>query len=249
MSSKLIDVSEFQSTIDWKKVKASGINYAIIRVGGRFGVSGKIYEDSKFSINIKNAINSGIKVGVYFFTQAVNTNEAIQEARYTLDKIKGYTITLPVYIDTEWLDSGRHNNITRRQRTDVCKAFCEEIKKNGYNAGVYASTSWANNNLIMSELPYSIWIAQYYKECQYKGSYDIWQYSSSGSVSGISGNCDMNILYKIYEEKSYTNDIKVKAVDVLLGKYGNGEERVKKLGADYKEVQSLVNLLLERLGL
>lgn len=249
MSSKLIDVSEFQSNINWTKVKASGINYAIIRVGGRFGVSGKIYEDSKFSTNIKNAIASGIQVGVYFFTQAVNIKEAIEEAHFTINKIRGYSVTLPLYIDTEWLDSGRHNNITRRQRTDVCRAFCEEVKKAGYTPGVYASTSWANNNLYMSDLPYSIWIAQYYKECQYKGSYDIWQYSSTGSVPGISGNCDMNILYKIFEEKTYTDNIKVKAVDVLLGKYGNGEERVKKLGADYKEVQSLVNYLLERLGL
>ena len=251
MSKKLIDVSEWQGIIDWPKVKSSGIDYAIIRAGGRYGVSGKLYTDTRFKANIKEALNNNIKIGVYFFTQAVNTREAVEEADYTLELIKGYNITLPIYFDTEYLDEGRHNNISRGQRTEVVKAFCDRIKKAGYNAGVYGSTSWLNNQLIMSNISgVSVWVAQYYTTCEYRGSYDIWQYTSSGKVNGISGNCDLNILYKEYaEDNNYPDKIKALAVDVILGKYGNGDERVKKLGSNYTEVQSLVNVICERLGL
>ena len=251
MNKKLVDVSEFNSTINWPLVKKSGIDYAIIRAGGRFAISGKIYKDKQATNNITECINNKINIGLYFFTQAVNETEAKEEAIWTMNLVKRWkkNITLPIYIDTEYIDEGRHNKITRAQRTKVVNAFCNEIEKAGYKSGVYASTSWLENNLIMGDIGnYSVWVADYRGKCYYKGKYDIWQYTSNGQINGI-GKCDLNILYKDFseKEKEYKDDIKIKAVDVILGKYGNGADRVKALGKDYKEVQSLVNELIGRL--
>ena len=247
MSSLLIDVSEFQGIIDWYKVKKAGINYAMIRVGGRFGSSGKIYNDSKAELNLNNALANGIKVGAYFFTQAVNEREAVEEAEFTIKKLKGYDVTLPVAIDTEYLDGGRHNNLNRAQRTNVIKAFCDTIKNAGYTPMYYCSSSYLANDLESTKLSsYRLWLAQWSSKKPI-GKYDIWQYSSSGRVSGINGEVDMNYLYEDYNA-SYPDDVKVKAVDVILGKYGNGDERVKKLGSSYNAVQSLVNKIYEKVG-
>ena len=201
MSYKAIDVSVFQGYINWNKVKADGITAAIIRVGGRYGASGNLYTDSRGYENLKNAISAGLKVGVYYFTQAVNEREAIEEANFTINFIKEFkkNITMPVYIDTEYLDGGRHNFINRAQRTNVCKAFCETITKAGYKAGVYGSTSWLNDKIIMGDLDkYATWVAQYYSRCTYKGAYGMWQYTSSGRINGVSGNVDVNIGYIEY---------------------------------------------------
>ncbi|MCR5515776.1 MAG: Lyzozyme M1 (1,4-beta-N-acetylmuramidase), partial [Lachnospira sp.] len=135
-------------------------------------------------------------VGVYFFSQAITEAEAIEEADYICDKIRGYNINLPVVYDTEYLPGGRHNNLTRAQRTKVAKAFCNRVIQRGYTPMIYGSTSWLNNDLDMSQLKgYKIWVAQYYSSCQYTGSYDFWQYSSSGTVPGINGGVDMNYWY------------------------------------------------------
>ena len=194
---KGIDVSEMNGYIDWKKVADSGIKFAFIRVGGRFSVSGSIYNDSRFSYNISQAKSYGIKVGVYFFTQAINTNEAIEEARFTINKIRSYILDLPIVIDTESVDGGgRHSSISVESRTEVVKAFCEEIIKNGFAPMIYASTSWLDNKLNMSKLSkFKVWVAQWASSVDYKGSYNCWQYTSTGRVNGINGNVDMDIWY------------------------------------------------------
>ena len=250
MNKTLIDVSEYQGKIDWSKVKKDGIEYAIIRAGGRYGKSGSIYPDDRALSNISGALENDIKVGVYFFTQATTEEEAKEEALYTIKLIAPYKnkITLPIYIDTEYLANGRHNNISKNKRTEVISAFCKTIIDNGYEAGLYGSVSWLKDRLIMSKLSaYSVWVAQYNNKCEYSGYYDIWQYSSTGKVNGISGNVDMNIIYTEYE-KNYPDNIKVKAIDTIFGKYGNGSERVKKLGKDYDDVQELVNEIIRRLN-
>lgn len=146
---------------------------------------------------MKNAIANGIDVGVYFFTQAVNTKEAVEEAKYTCKKLKNYDVKMPVVIDTEYLADCRHNDISRKQRTAVVKAFCEEVKRQGYEPMIYANLNWLNKHLNMKELKdYRVWVAQYYDECQYKGDYNCWQYTSSGRVKGIDGRVDMNIWYQ-----------------------------------------------------
>lgn len=193
-----IDVSSWNRDIDWKKVKNSGVSFVIIRVGFRGSSSGSLVEDLYFEKNIKGATEAGLNVGVYFFSQAITKAEAVEEASMVLDKIKNYKITYPVFIDTE-PSGGRADSMSKAQRTEVCKAFCETIKKAGYDAGVYSSKNYFNNKLNVSELSsYKIWVAQYASACDYKGKYDMWQFSSTGNISGISGNVDLNYSYMGY---------------------------------------------------
>ena len=155
-----------------------------------------MYDDSNFVTNIKGAIAAGIKVGVYYFTQAINNSEALEEAIYTINKIRGYNISMPVVIDTESTPNGRHNKISVATRTSVIKTFCDRIQAAGYTPMIYASTSWLNNQLNMSALSnYLVWVAQYYYKVTYEGAYSCWQYTSSGKVNGISGNVDMDYWY------------------------------------------------------
>ena len=194
-----IDVSKYQGNIDWGAVAASGINFAIIRVGYRGSVSGALIQDPNFKKNISGATKAGIKVGLYFFTQAVNEAEAVEEASMAMSLASGYKVTYPIFIDTESASNGRANGLSKSARTAVVKAFCQTIRNGGYKAGVYASKSWYANQLNASALNgYCIWVAQYNSSCTYSGKYDMWQYSSKGSVSGIKGNVDMNISYTGY---------------------------------------------------
>jgi len=193
-----IDVSEYQGSIDWKAVNA---DFAIIRVGYRGYGNGRLVQDRYFESNVSGALNNGIPVGVYFYTQAINTSEARDEAKYVLGLVRKYKIRYPIYVDTEAISGnvGRADKLDRTTRTQIIKAFCDEIQNNGYKAGVYASKSWFENRLTASELSdYEIWVAQYNSECTYNGKYGMWQYTSKGSVSGIKGNVDMDICYKSY---------------------------------------------------
>ncbi len=193
-----IDVSKWNSTIDWKAVKNSGVSFVIIRVGYRGSTKGQLIEDPKFTTNIKGAINAGLKVGVYFFTQAVDEVEAVYEASYVIDKIKNYKISYPVFLDVE-ASGGRGDKISADTRTKVCKAFCQTIQNAGYTAGVYANKTWLSEKMDASQLSsYKIWLAQYAATPTYDGKYDIWQYKSTGTVSGISGNVDLNLSYMGY---------------------------------------------------
>lgn len=193
---KGVDVSKYQGTIDWNKVKASGIDFAIIRVGYRGYGTGVLVEDSSFKQNIKGATAAGLKVGLYFYSQAINEAEAVEEASMVLSLCKGYNITYPIYFDTEKVDggTGRADTISRSQRTANAVAFCETIRNAGYRPGVYSYASWFYNQLNMANLTkYSIWIAQYRNELSFDYSYDIWQYTSTGTVPGIPQSTDMNV--------------------------------------------------------
>ncbi|HKM35902.1 MAG TPA: GH25 family lysozyme, partial [Lachnospiraceae bacterium] len=193
-----IDVSKWNGTIDWNAVKNSGVSYVIIRCGYRGSSTGALIEDPKFASNIKGASAAGIKVGVYFFTQAVNRSEAVEEASMVIELVKKYTISYPVFLDVE-ASGGRADNIDKATRTDVIKAFCETIQNSGYTAGVYANKSWLTNKIDASQLGrYKIWLAQYASAPSYTGRYDMWQYKSTGKVTGISGNVDMNLSYLGY---------------------------------------------------
>lgn len=193
-----IDVSKWNGTIDWKAVKNSGVNYVIIRCGYRGSSAGSLIKDPKFEQNIKGATKEGIKVGIYFFSQAVNKNEAVEEASMVLELIKGYKISYPVFLDVE-ASGGRADNISKETRTEVIKTFCETIQNSGYTAGVYANKSWLTNKIDTSQLSkYKIWLAQYAAAPTYTGRYDLWQYKSTGRVSGISGDVDLNWSYLGY---------------------------------------------------
>ena len=192
-----IDVSSHQGNIDWSSVKAAGINFAIIRVGYRGSKSGVLVEDSCFKKNIKGATAAGINVGVYFFTQAVTEAEAVEEASMALSLCSGYNLTYPIFVDTENGSGGaRANGLDKAARTACVSAFCKTVANGGRKAGVYASKSWYNNKIDASAFSsYFIWVAQYNTTCTYKGKYNMWQYSSKGSVPGIKGNVDVNIAY------------------------------------------------------
>lgn len=193
-----IDVSKWNGNIDWNAVKNSGVSYVIIRCGYRGSTTGAMIEDPKFKTNIQGALNAGLKVGIYFFSQAVNEVEAVEEASMTISLIKKYNISYPVFLDVE-ASGGRADGIDRDTRTKVIKAYCETIKNSGYTAGVYANKTWLESYINTGELgKYKIWLAQYNTAPTYGGRYDLWQYSSKGSVAGISGHTDMNLSYLGY---------------------------------------------------
>lgn len=191
-----IDVSKYQGNINWSAVKNDGIDFAIIRAGYRGYGTGALVEDSQFKNNIKGATSAGIPVGIYFYSQAVNEEEAREEALMVIGLVKGYKISYPIYFDTEKVagDTGRADGLSASQRTACAVAFCETIRAAGYTAGVYSYRDWFYYNLNYANISkYRIWIAQYRSTLDFKYNYQIWQYTSSGTVSGISGRVDMNI--------------------------------------------------------
>ena len=193
-----IDVSTWNGTIDWNKVKNAGVSYVIIRTGFRGSTQGSLVEDNKFRQNIQGATSAGLKVGVYFFSQAVNEVEAVEEASMVLSQVKGYNLAYPVFIDVE-PSGGRADKIDVGTRTKVVNAFCQTIQNSGYKAGIYANKTWFTEKLNTSALSgYKIWLAQYNTHVTYSGRYDMWQYSEKGKVNGISGNVDMNLSYLAY---------------------------------------------------
>ena len=193
-----IDVSKYNGAIDWNKVKSAGVDFAIIRCGYRGSSTGAIVVDPYFNTNIEKATAAGLPVGIYFFTQAVNTVEAVEEASAVAEMIKNYDITYPVFIDTEGAGGhGRADNLGKNDRSYVVQTFCETIRNSGYTAGVYASKNWYNNRLDITKLSADnvTWLAEYNDKPTYGGTYQIWQYSSAGSIDGIEGKVDMNISY------------------------------------------------------
>ncbi len=192
-----IDVSKWNKEIDWDKVKEAGVQYAIIRVGYRGSSTGALVEDPYFEKNIRGAIASDIPVGVYFFTQAVNEVEAVEEASMVIKLCDKYKLSYPVFIDTEGAGGeGRADKLDAETRTLVCEAFCSTIKNAGLDAGVYASRNWLNENLVSDRLEKNvIWLAEYRDTPLYQGYYQMWQYSSNGKIDGIEGRVDMNLSY------------------------------------------------------
>ena len=193
-----IDISKHNGNIDWNAVKNSGVQYVILRCGYRGSASGVLVEDQKFKSNIQGATAAGLKVGIYFFSQAVNEVEAVEEASMTLSLIKKYRITYPVYIDVESAN-GRADGISKEARTSVINAFCQTIRNSGYTPGLYANKNWLTEKINTGALGgCKIWLAQYVAAPTYGGRYEMWQYSSRGSIAGIKGNVDLNVSYMGY---------------------------------------------------
>lgn len=202
ISGKGIDVSKYQGNIDWDKVKADGVDYAFIRVGLRGYRTGEINVDEKFERNIKGAHEAGVKAGVYFFSQAINVEEAIEEAEFVIEQLEPYAdmVDYPVVIDVEKISSGdgRMNNLTRDERTQVVLAFCERIEDEGYTPMIYGNLEMFGLLLDMEPLEkYEKWYANYDPTLLYfPYDFKIWQYSATGSVDGIKGDVDLNISFK-----------------------------------------------------
>lgn len=194
-----IDVSSFQGDINWNKVKEEGINFAIIRLGYRGYGTGKIVFDDNFIKNVKAANEVGIETGIYFFSQAINQQEALEEAEFVLHAIKDYAITYPVCYDLEKIkynETARANNITKEDRTNIAITFCDKIKENGYTPYIYANAKWLTTQLELDKLQeYDIWYADYQYKPIYPYNFSMWQYTESAKIDGITGNVDCNLLF------------------------------------------------------
>lgn len=201
-----IDVSEFQGNINWQAVKNDGIDFVMLRVGFRFwgknhAPDDYMRRDAKFTQNYQGAKAAGLKVGVYFFSQSITVEEALEEAAFTLEAIKGLDIDGPVAYDIEGTSdpAGRTNDpsITNALRTEMTKAFCNEVARNGYQPQVCTYVNYAYTKLNMGELTmFPTWIAHYGVSgvTNYKYPFQMWQYTSAGSVKGISGSVDLDVM-------------------------------------------------------
>lgn len=251
---KGIDVSEHQGDINWDKVKASGITFAMIRI-----TYGRKAVDAKAIRNITECIRVGMPFGVYVYSYALDVGMAREEADLVIRTLAPYkhAIKYPVVIDMEDADGykARNGNPGRDVLTNICIAECEAFENAGYYAMIYANLDWFNNRLDSSRLvAYDKWLAQWASRPTWNQPFGIWQYTSDGTVDGINGRVDMNISYKNYpaiimDTKPAPTPVPRKsneeiADEVIAGKWDNGETRVKLLteaGYDYNVVQEIVN--------
>lgn len=265
MVKKIIDVSFYQGDIDFSKVKNSGIDGAIIRCG--YTGYGTLQQnvDVKFEEYYKGFKAVGMPVGVYYYSSANTVELAKKEANFVLNLIKNKQLEYPVYFDTE--NEERQRPLSRQALTDITKAFCEIIEGAGYYVGIYASTSWFNDELDCAQLTaYDKWVAQYNTECTFNGDYGMWQYTSSGRVDGINGNVDIDHCYYDYptiikntklngwvnppviDFKAAYNDIKLK-YDTLLAQHKtcatelkNSQETINNLKNKMDQIKSIASL-------
>ena len=200
ISHKGIDVSKFQKAIDWSKVAGDGVEFAFIRVGYRgWGSSGRLVEDEYFEANMQGALKAGIKVGVYFYSQAITEEEAVEEANFVLERIAPYNVECPVVFDVEKVseEGARMNHITLEERTQVTKIFCQTVKDAGYKPMIYHNTQMGALMLDLTELEeFDKWFAAYTNTLYYPYEYKVWQYSDSGKVAGITGKVDLDICFE-----------------------------------------------------
>ncbi|MBR3882335.1 MAG: glycoside hydrolase family 25 protein [Clostridia bacterium] len=193
-----IDVSHHNGKINWTKVRESGVEFAMIRVGYRGQTSGGIYEDAYFKTNVNGAVAAGIKVGIYFYSTAINETEALEEAAWVVKKIAPYRITFPVVYDFEDFNSKRCASVGGAEATKNANTFLNFVKSKGYEPMMYANKSDITSRMSRSSFSCKFWLAHYTSQTDYTGNVNMWQYTSKGSVPGISGNVDMNIAYFNY---------------------------------------------------
>lgn len=198
-----IDVSKWQGTINWEKVKAEGYDFVIIRMGYRgYSEAGGLAIDEMFYQNIQGAQAAGIDVGVYFFSQAINEEEALEEAEFVLNALEGYDLQLPIVYDPELIrdQEARTNDVTGEQFTKNTIVFCDVIKAAGFEPMIYSNMVWEAFLFDMTQLQeYPFWYADYEPVPQTPYHFIMWQYSETGNVDGISGNVDLNIMFESIE--------------------------------------------------
>ena len=198
---KGIDVSAHQGRIDWEKVKNSGVQFAILRLGIGSDIASQ--DDAYFESNVQGCESVGIPWGAYLYSYALNLEDARSEVQHALRFLNGKRPEYPVFFDMEDADGykAKHGMPSNQELVDICKTFLLGIEDAGYYASLYASLSWLNNQLNSSELDrFDKWVAQWNTSCSYKKPYGIWQYTDSGKVDGINGNVDINIAYTNYPE-------------------------------------------------
>lgn len=193
-----IDVSAHQGVIDWSQVKNSGVDFAMIRVGFRGQTQGSIFEDKYFKSNVAGAIKNGVKVGIYFYSTAISEEEALEEAAWVVNKIAPYNITYPVVYDFE--DFGRYRcvEVDGNKATKNALIFLNYVRSAGYEPMMYANKNDITRKMSRNSFNCKFWLAHYTENTDYKGSFNMWQYTSNGSVPGIKGRVDMDIAYFNY---------------------------------------------------
>ena len=194
-----VDVSVHQDDIDWAKVRKAGIDFAMVRLGFRGYGSGEAQLDENYVQNIEGARAAGLDAGVYFFSQAITVDEAIEEAQMVIDSLDGLDVNYPVVYDWEIIydDSARTDNVPVDVLTDCCVAFCEAIEDAGYTPMIYQNKKTTMFKLDLERLTdYDFWLAEYNSEPTYYYDFTMWQYTSEGSVPGIEGDVDLNISFK-----------------------------------------------------
>lgn len=250
----IIDVSKHNGNIDWSRVKGN-VDAVVMRLGYRGYSKGDIAQDPKYLDNLNGCRNNGIPYSVYFFPCSINDAEASEEAAYIINAVKGLDISLPVFLDSEVSapnKTGRSDNLSVEQRTHLLKVIIDTVKAAGIEIGVYASTSWLNNNLNMAELgDIPVWVAQYNTHCTYGGKYVMWQYTSNGTVDGISGRVDcsnnisLNIAARSTPNTTHTYTVEEVAQMICRGEIGTGHPARKAWcdahGVDYNLVRARVN--------
>ena len=197
-----IDVSFYNEGINWSAVKAQGIDFAIVRVGGRGWETGLLYDDVCFQQNLNGARAAGLKVGVYFYSTAIDAVEAVQEASLVLERLNGTALDYPIFIDVEQSGDypyGRSDQLSKTMRNEIVTAFCQTVINSGYRAGVYSGQNFFANHIDHSALTqYYIWLASYTSNNRlpgFGGHYDMWQFTDGGVVNGIKGKVDMNAVF------------------------------------------------------
>lgn len=200
VSKKGIDVSKYQGKIDWKKTAQDGVTYAMLRVGCRgYGAKGTLLTDEMFAQNAKGALENGIEIGAYFFSQAITKEEALEEAELVIKQLEGYDVTYPVAMDIEVVkgEKARQDDLSIEQRTEICIAFCGAIKEAGYTPMIYGDLNTFEHLLDTEKLTdYDFWICETDGQMTFSYPFAIWQYSHEGSVAGITGETNLSISVK-----------------------------------------------------
>lgn len=199
-----VDISKVQDYVDFVKVKKSGINFVMLRAGARGYGTGQLIVDDYFNDNLKRATDAGLEVGVYFFSQAITKEEAVEEANMVLENLGDYQISYPIAFDMEFIenDQARIDSLSKADKTAIAKAFLDTIAAAGYKTMLYGNKEWLIKEVDMSKLTaYDVWLSQLTDVPDYPYQFTMWQYSTQGSVDGIAGPVNMNISFIDYSEK------------------------------------------------
>lgn len=198
------DISKYQDYVDFIKLKKAGVNFVMLRVGARGYGSGQLVLDEYFEDNIKRASDAGLQVGLYFFSQAVTAEEAVEEANMVLEHIGEYKIDYPIAFDMEHIenDSARIDGLSKSEKTTIAKAFLDTIQDSGHKAMIYGNKEWLIKEIDMSKLTaYDVWLSQLQDIPDYPYKFTMWQYKQDASIDGIAGYASLNISFIDYTEK------------------------------------------------
>lgn len=199
-----VDVSKFQEYVDFERVKRAGVDFVMLRVGARGYGTGQLILDEYFAENLQRATEAGLEVGVYFFSQAITKEEAIEEANMVITNLGEYKINYPVAFDMELIenDSARTDKLTKAEKTEITKTFLDTVAAAGYKTMIYGNKEWLIKEIDLSKLTaYDVWLSQAEDIPDYPYRFAIWQYSFEGAVDGITGYANMNISFINYSEK------------------------------------------------